>query len=179
MYKYTPYDKMAVERIKKQREASFRQGLTNEKLPVTIVEARKQHEENIKALTTTLAVFADFSPSRNTIKRIKERLEQEEKWAKHYAACAEEHKKGSERLTNLLKGQDFKIVVDVTVTEESERRKAPKVKTRKEELQERFADRVAAQPMVAKAPVAAAIPEEAKGLRGRARRDFFMGRRPN
>lgn len=169
---YQEFDKFPFEARKRQIEACFRQGVMLEPMSKAMLENAESHKKNAEALERVLDIFSDAPPRRRSILRMKERLENEKRWVKHYEECEAQHKNGRSKLNALVKNVDFKIVVETVVKKEYE----AKAKKPKDEPPPIKKDNPAQ--MVTKLLVPDDNP--AQRLRGAARRRFFMsGQRPN
>lgn len=112
---YITFDTFPEESLAKQRESMFTSGSNGEKLPQYIIDEKAKHTKNIEHLKAVLDLFLGeelaatptaklTKQAEKEIRRLekeafhvkaKGRLDQELKWAKHFAACENEHKKGA------------------------------------------------------------------------------------
>lgn len=129
---YKSFDRYSKDALKAQIAASFKLGVTAAPMSVSMINEKKKHEEQVKAMTATLVIFADFSPNRRLVRQIKERIEQENQWIKHYTKCEEEYKKGLERIRAALKNVDMKVTIEMIVQDDAEKRKAAAAVVKKE-----------------------------------------------
>lgn len=91
---FMPFDTFSETSLTIERESCFEAGSCGDSLPQNITYSRDKHAANIKALRHTSALFADDEPKRRLHGKVNARLEQEQKWVKHYEHCIAEHKKG-------------------------------------------------------------------------------------
>lgn len=115
---YKSFDNLKIEARKAQIESMFRLGITGQDFPKAMAEKLKQHEANIKSLEGTLGQFDDAPSNGRFARRMKDRIDEEKLWIKHYTFLQGKHKEGRERLTKLMTGLDMKIVVDHIIKDE-------------------------------------------------------------
>lgn len=88
------YDTFPPEDLRKERDSMFTVGTAGDKLPQYINAKKDEHTKNIQTLKATIDLFKDDELKPRHVARMKSRMEQELRWAKHYDECIDEYKKG-------------------------------------------------------------------------------------